>query len=232
MSTFGPATDLVVGPGFKEHFLGDGGGNSALGGVLPSDVEGRTVREITFTSDVVEIGKFLAHDYFHDGSLYLLDSPGHCVGHLCALVRTTSSPDTYVFLGGDAAHHCGEFRPSAYVPMPEAITPNPVTLQDRNIPFCPGAWFEDLQTSRSRDPKEPLWQPAFGHNMDDVLTTIAHMQEYDGDDSIFVILAHDPALRSPGVPFFPESINDWKERGLGKELRWAWIGDVMRASKG
>ena len=39
MSTFGPITDLVVGPGFKAHFLGDGKGNSALGGVLPTDVE-------------------------------------------------------------------------------------------------------------------------------------------------------------------------------------------------
>lgn len=39
MSTFGPATDLVVGPGFKSHYLGGGQANSALGGVLPSDVE-------------------------------------------------------------------------------------------------------------------------------------------------------------------------------------------------
>lgn len=40
MSTFGPNTDLVVGPGFTEFFLGEGDGkNSALGSVQPSDVE-------------------------------------------------------------------------------------------------------------------------------------------------------------------------------------------------
>jgi hypothetical protein len=38
MSTFPGHTDLVVGPGFKDYYLG-GDGNSALGGILPSDVE-------------------------------------------------------------------------------------------------------------------------------------------------------------------------------------------------
>jgi hypothetical protein len=194
---------------------------------------GRTVREIDFTTDdALKIGGFPAYDYFHDGSLYLLDSPGHSVGHLCALVRTTSSPDTFIFLGGDAAHHCGEYRPSAHVPMPDTITPNPVNLQERHIPYCAGSWFEDLQISRNRDPKGPLWQPSFGENMDQVLTTIAQMQECDGNDDIFVVLAHDMGLRSPGVPFFPDAINDWKARGLAKELRWWWIGDVIRNSSG
>lgn len=40
MSTFPPTTDLVVGRGFKNYFLGDGeGAASALGGILPSDME-------------------------------------------------------------------------------------------------------------------------------------------------------------------------------------------------
>ena len=38
-STFDGKTDLVVGPGFKDHYLSGGGGNSALGGVLQSDVK-------------------------------------------------------------------------------------------------------------------------------------------------------------------------------------------------
>lgn len=38
MSTFPGHTDLVVGRGFKDHFL-RGVGNSALGGILPSDVK-------------------------------------------------------------------------------------------------------------------------------------------------------------------------------------------------
>ena len=39
MSTFGTETDLIVGPGFKDHFLGGGKGNSTLGKVAASDVE-------------------------------------------------------------------------------------------------------------------------------------------------------------------------------------------------
>ncbi|KEF55089.1 uncharacterized protein A1O9_08742 [Exophiala aquamarina CBS 119918] len=242
MSTFGPQTDLVVGPGFKDFFLGEGNGkNSTLGSVQPSDVEGRTVREIDFQGTKTHtIGRFKALDYFQDGSLYLLDTPGHCVGHLCALVRTTTNPDTFVFLGGDAAHHCGEVRPSAYVPMPQSIaTLNRATHADRqsasftnsNMPVCPCSWFDELQVSRNRDPAGPLWQPAFGHNMEEVMTTIEGMQEYDGDGNVFVILAHDPSLRCPEVPFFPEQVNNWKERGLGQKLRWVWTEEILAAIK-
>jgi glyoxylase-like metal-dependent hydrolase (beta-lactamase superfamily II) len=177
---------------------------------------------------VVQIGQFPAYDYFKDGSLYLLDTPGHCVGHLCALVRTTTSPDTFLFLGGDAAHHCGEFRPSVHQPLPSTVI---LEEQGRQVSFCPCSWYEDLQTSRDRDPQGPLWQPAFGHNMDEVLATIHHMQAYDGEDNIFVILAHDSALRRQEVPFFPERVNDWKSRGLDQRLRWTWISEIVEATK-
>ena len=189
---------------------------------------GRTVREITFDQpNVLRIGGFRAFDYFQDGSLYLLDSPGHCIGHLCALVRTTTDPSTFVFLGGDAAHHCGEFRPSSYVPMPGSITPNPTT-QIQGVPFCPGSWFEDLQTTRKRDPKGPLFDPAIGVDKDEVLVTIRKMQECEGSGNILVVLAHDASFRAVEVPHFPDTINDWKIKGLGRELRWKWIGDVWR----
>lgn len=204
-------------------------------------VRGRTVREICFQGpEIGRIGKFPAFDYFQDGSLYLLDSPGHCVAHICALVRTTTNPDTFVFLGGDAAHHCGEVRPSAYLPMPESITSlTPTTHLEHHLtsattskgPICPGSWFEDLQISRNRDPSGPLWQPAFGYNIEEVLTTIESMQEYDGDENIFVILAHDSCLRSPDVPFFPEQVNDWKQRGLGQKLTWVWTKEILAAIK-
>ena len=133
-------------------------------------------------------------------------------------------------MGGDAAHHCAEYRPSKYVPMPSEITPNPISATERHVPFCPGSFFEDLNTQRGRDPKGPLYQPAWGYKMDEVLETIGKMQECDGDEDVFVVLAHDASLRyGAKVPFFPEAVNDWKERGLGKDLKWAWIGDIKRA---
>jgi glyoxylase-like metal-dependent hydrolase (beta-lactamase superfamily II) len=195
------------------------------------------LREISFDKgpQILQIGKFLAYDYFNDGSLYLLDSPGHCVGHVCALARTTTSPETFVFLGGDVAHHCAEVRPSYYVPLPETITLDPRNspLNNNNsVPFCPGAWFEDLQTSRGRDPKGSLFQPAFGHNMEEALESIEKVQHLDGEQNIFVILAHDTSLRSSKVNFYHYKINDWKSRGLGDLFRWTWIGDILNSLKG
>lgn len=115
--------------------------------------------------------------------------------------------------------------------MPDSILKmTPITsIKQRDTPSCPGSWYEDLQVSRSRDPKGPLWQPSFGHNMEEVMTTIHSMQEYDGDESVFVILAHDPSLRSSDAPFFPEPINDWKQRRLSQKLRWKWTEEILDA---
>lgn len=45
-----------------------------------------------------------ALDYFGDGSMYVIDTPGHLPGHVNVLART--SPDgAWIHLGGDAAHH-------------------------------------------------------------------------------------------------------------------------------
>ena len=43
-------------------------------------------------------------DFYGDGSLYIVDSPGHLPGHINVLVRT--SPDGgWVYLAGDSAHN-------------------------------------------------------------------------------------------------------------------------------
>lgn len=175
----------------------------------------------------MKLGQFPAYDYFQDGSLYILDGPGHCVGHLCALVRTSVDPDTFVFLGGDAAHHCAEFRPSSYLPLPDSIWPASAgesTSGTRSV--STPLRFEELQKSRGRDTHGPLFQPAFGHNMGQVLKTITKMQEFDGDSSILVIVAHDSAFRSPEIPKFPSTINSWKAEGLRELLRWKWIAEM------
>lgn len=43
-----------------------------------------------------------AIDFFHDGSLYLIDAPGHLQGHTNILART--GPRKWVYLAGDACH--------------------------------------------------------------------------------------------------------------------------------
>jgi glyoxylase-like metal-dependent hydrolase (beta-lactamase superfamily II) len=43
-----------------------------------------------------------AVDYFGDGSMWIIDSPGHIHGHVNALLRV--GPEKWVYLGGDCCH--------------------------------------------------------------------------------------------------------------------------------
>jgi len=45
-----------------------------------------------------------ALDFLGDGSLYIVDTPGHLPGHITILART-SADGGWVYLAGDAAHH-------------------------------------------------------------------------------------------------------------------------------
>lgn len=103
---FPASTKLVVGSGFKEKLL-PGYPTNPESAILESDYSGRALEEIDFTMTNLQIGGFPAHDYFGDGSFYLLDTPGHAVGHMCGLARVTVEPPSFVFLGGDIAHVSG-----------------------------------------------------------------------------------------------------------------------------
>ncbi|CAI4215978.1 unnamed protein product [Parascedosporium putredinis] len=199
------------------HYHWDHIGNPSLG---------RNLREINCTGEgSLKIGKFDAFDYFGDGSFYLLDTPGHAVGHLNGLARTTKNPDTFVWLGGDIAHYGGEYRPSQYLPIPDGAIEPHTGFVPKHKPFCPGEEFAKLQESRGRKPNEPLYEVRFGTDPVLAMKTIGHMQEFDVNDSIFVIIAHDRDVRDL-VPHFPAQLNDWKEQGYAKKLKWAFLRDL------
>lgn len=89
------------------------------------------MREVSFREKDLRIGGFDALDYFGDGSFYLLDSPGHTIGHINALARVTTGEvdgeeDTFVLMGGDTCHFTGQLRPTAHRPLPEKISPSPL----------------------------------------------------------------------------------------------------------
>jgi len=136
LSKLPKSVKLIVGPGFKEAFT-PGYPSRQDSPFHEADFEGRETIELAF-SDGLKIGDFRAHDYFGDSSFYILDVPGHAVGHICGLARTT--PDTFVFLGGDACHFTGVIRPTSYVPMPEFIPEGPAL--DKRLPHpCPCSSF-------------------------------------------------------------------------------------------
>lgn len=110
----GPGALESIGPGYpqdpksewKSSWLTDHPVASIPGSAMKSDFE---LGQATYSSggegkkDVFGIkGKKWekigcwdhAINWFGDGSFWLIDSPGHCAGHLSALVRVTASPDT------------------------------------------------------------------------------------------------------------------------------------------
>ncbi len=51
------------------------------------------------------IGPFpRAFDFYGDGSVYIIDAPGHLAGHINLLART-SADGAWIYLAGDTAHH-------------------------------------------------------------------------------------------------------------------------------
>jgi hypothetical protein len=148
MTTFPGSMNLIAGPGFKEAFLPAYPINKESP-LLESDWEGRELVETDFRDGKLKIRNFKALDYFGDGSFYILDAPGHAIGHVCALARVASgrSPekDTFIFMGGDACHHGGEYRPTDYLPLPKNITPSPIKVKT----VCPGYLFEKVHRDKS-----------------------------------------------------------------------------------
>jgi glyoxylase-like metal-dependent hydrolase (beta-lactamase superfamily II) len=228
-STFEKHTALIVGPGFKKAFTPGYPANKDAP-IRESDYEGRELREIAFDRGL-KIGRFNAVDYFGDGSFYLLDSPGHAIGHMCGLARVTASPDSFIFMGGDTCHHGGEFRPSHYLTIPEFISPNPFDPKSKTP--CPGSIFEDLY--RDGDGKKPFYTIArveggVAYNADEAEETIEKVMEADAQDEVLVIMAHDDSL-SGVVDFFPKYANEFKSKGWVEEGRWLFLKDFAKAVK-
>lgn len=222
-SSFPHNVDLVVGQGFKDAML-PGYPANPKSPIRESDYANRELREIRFDTDV-KIGQFPAFDYFGDGSFYLLDSPGHAIGHLCGLARTTTDEEnSFVLLGGDICHYAGIFRPSKHLPVPDSISPHPCYPQG-SLPLCPGTAFAELQEARGRTSTDTLYDMTFGHDVPLARNTATWLQELDADERVFVIIAHDSTVRD-GVDHFPESLNDWKAKGLGRSLKWAFFRDL------
>ncbi|KAM3419578.1 hypothetical protein BST61_g2917 [Cercospora zeina] len=220
----GDLESLALGPRFKELLL-PGAPTNPKSPISESAWHGRELFELDFKQpDTIRIGQFPAIDYFGDGSVYLLNSPGHAVGHLCALVRTTINPDTFIFLGGDVCHYPGIMRPSIHLPIPKEISPHPV-LPHSSASFCPGHAFEELQTSRGRKADDTLYDMGFGYDIALATDTVKKLQEVDVQDNVFVIIAHDVHVDRI-VDHFPKSLNEWKNRGWGEQARWRWLQDL------
>ncbi|KAK3381102.1 hypothetical protein B0H63DRAFT_494993 [Podospora didyma] len=220
-STFDPSTNLIVGPGFKECMLPGYPANTASP-ILESDYTGRNLVELDFTA-----------------LFFLLDSPGHTVGHICGLARGTSAPSgsSFVLMSGDAFHHAAGIRLSPYLSLPKEISPDPFSSLSPQRGSgdgcsCPGSVFESLLPNGLT---QPFYEPArlavhsFHHDVDELVRTVGKLQEMDAHDSTFVAAAHDESLLDV-VSFFPASTaNDFAEKGWVPKCRWMFLLDFAEA---
>ena len=231
-STFPSSTALIVGPGFKSAFLPGypAGKDSAI---LESDYKGRELRELEFDPSLPRIGGLEYFDYFGDGSFYVLNAPGHAVGHICGLARVTlagshnSDKDTFIFMGGDSCHHGGEFRPTTYLPLPRSISLGGLTRSALGV--CPGSWLQEIH--HHKRPDEPFYRvrKGFSYNDEDCEQTIMNMTAFDAADNVLVVIAHDPSLLENSFPMFPAIANHWRQADFAQRLRWAFIKDFQQA---
>lgn len=227
-ATFPSSTNLVVGPGFKAAHL-PGYPKNQKSTLLESDFEGREVREVNFEDEGkgLKIGRFNAYDYFGDGSFYLLDTPGHSIGHMCGLARTSSSPDTFIFMGGDASHHGGEFRPTEYLPLPKEISPSPLKKRGG---VCPGHLLQDIHPLGAANKPYYYVTSSFAHDKKVADWTIDGLGEFDGQGNVLMLMAHDDAVVDPGqFDFYPKTLNDWHAKDIGNKTRWLFLGDFEEA---
>ncbi|KAF9261631.1 Metallo-hydrolase/oxidoreductase [Marasmius fiardii PR-910] len=104
-----PTAELILGEDSK----------SMLQFVYPDNPKSRLTRipatqrvsYIGFTNDPSshDLSNPCPIDYFKDGSLYLLDAPGHIPGHLNALVRV--APNSFILLAADCCHNRACYDP-------------------------------------------------------------------------------------------------------------------------
>ncbi|KAF8590306.1 Metallo-hydrolase/oxidoreductase [Ramaria rubella] len=72
--------------------------------IAPSSVPTARTHVLSLTDFTHTLASFPhAHDFFNDGSLYVINSPGHVAGHINLLART-SDDGAWIYLSGDTCH--------------------------------------------------------------------------------------------------------------------------------
>lgn len=204
-----------MGPGIQDAYF-PGYPTKPDAPVLETDFANREVRQLDFSTTHLSIGGLPALDYFGDGSFYLLDAPGHALGHLVALARTT--PDTFMLFTGDVYHHASQVRPTASAPLPDLIhVPNliPNPLPAKLV----------AKMSPAKCCSAPISQPGkVSSDVDAAMRTIDAIRRFDDDENVLLVAAHDRTV-SEALETFPRSANEWKEKGWKEKTKWVFLQD-------
>ncbi|KAI1627144.1 beta-lactamase-like protein [Exophiala viscosa] len=246
MSLFPHSTEIVVGAGFKDSTVGPGYPEKEDSPLRSSDFKERHLNVIDFTKSPSEIGGFAAHDFFGDGSFYILDTPGHCLGHMCGLARTTGGKNsTFLLLGGDICHFVGDLRPNKSYPLPDPI-PNDVLDKDSFFPTpCPCSIFTDHHPILSDDTdveerRTTPWYQVSDHEKSAYVdppaaqSSVDKLVGFERCPNVLICLSHDSGLLRylPTLNSDPKSdLNSWRKNNWKEETRWEWLNELPRDGK-
>ncbi|KAJ7258722.1 beta-lactamase-like protein [Mycena haematopus] len=228
MSTFPNSTNLIIGPA-TDTSLFPAVPTAAL---QASDFAGHNVTKVDFASSKLSFAGLKAVDYFGDGSLYLLDTPGHLPGHLTALARVT--PSSFLVLGGDTYHHAGQARPR---PAFQKAYPCPAHLieESKSAVSTDYFWSHGSATGAFDISSRAAQLLAMSDLPDsfyaDPVTAAVSLEKvavFDADPDFFIVTAHDISLRET-IPYFPAYINGWQASGLKQRAVWNFIDQTNPA---
>lgn len=181
------------------------------------DIAGYQVVELSKDNFKINIGGMSAHNYFGDGSLYILDAPGHSLGHINALACTNLEPESFILLAADSVHMGGEFRPSDTVPLPHSVE-----VEGLQPCPCPAENLLKIHPRNSRTLPFLGLDPCIPEDLGEAQKTIECIRRFDVDERVFVIFAHDASILDV-VDYFPKTANAWRQKGWKMKARWAFL---------
>jgi hypothetical protein len=149
---------------------------------------------------------------------------------MCGVARHTNEgeEDTFIFMGGDTAHHGGESRPTAYLSLPKELNPSSVAAFQG---VCPGRVFEAIHPQKRGDTPYHELTDGVPFDKEEANRSIGGMQEFDAAENVLVVIAHDGSLLHPeaGMEWFPEGTQkDWK-KDLARKARWGFLREFEKA---
>lgn len=153
--------------------------------------------------------------------------------HISALART--SENKFIFLGGDIAHHAGEFRPTAQLPLPPQIDSSLFgQLTSQVKASYPTSLFESIHPKKQKEngpsyTNVPFYEPnpLMNASLPEAELAIEKLQGFDALAEVFVIVAHDSSLLDI-LPFFPLKLTQWDEANYKARGRWLFLRDFLK----
>ncbi|CAK1357912.1 hypothetical protein CB0940_07420 [Cercospora beticola] len=242
-SLFPSTTELIVGPGIKEAYF-PGWPDVESSPILAREFAGRAVKELKTEDFNLKIGSLKALDYFGDGSFYFLLAPGHAIGHMNALARTTN--DSFIYMAADSFHHTSQLRPHVGAPLPDSVALHTCTctasaLQPihpasnaADVPKRYHAAFGNFESTFDQVPFQTIVEHENGTSIaidiQAARDTITAIQEFDAKPEVFVIAAHDQSLFNV-LEYLPAEANDWRAKGWKERGQWGFLEDLHEAAK-